>query len=98
MSKILPLPQSIREAIADCTTVAQTEQRQRIVRWTKNNPCPICGGWQSAPRGLGIRCHGFQLDDNTVLCSREEHDEDETYVKTLENCGLALHKLDTDTW
>ena len=43
-------------------------------RFTKSRPCPICGGYEQAPRGQGIRCTGYLSDDGEwALCSREEH-------------------------
>jgi len=42
-------------------------------RHTANNPCPICGGFETAPRGQSSRCHGFLSDDEKFChCSREE--------------------------
>ena len=31
----------------------------REQRHTKDHPCPICGGFDRAPRGQGVRCGGF---------------------------------------
>lgn len=42
-------------------------------RFTKKNPCPICGGGDNLPRGAGQRCSGFLSDDGTYAhCTREE--------------------------
>lgn len=45
------------------------------LRFTRDRPCPICGGHDGATRGLGERCHGYQLsaDDGFARCTREEH-------------------------
>ena len=43
-----------------------------IVRHTSSNPCLVCGGSDSEPRGQGVRCHGYRSGDY-VYCSREEH-------------------------
>lgn len=32
-------------------------------RFTRRNPCPICGGGDNDPRGRGIRCAGFLSED-----------------------------------
>src|SRR5207249_5096796 len=46
----------------------------RTQRFTKDNPCPICNGFDGAPRGRGLRCHGFISDDGAYAhCTREEH-------------------------
>lgn len=43
-------------------------------RFTRQSPCPICGGYDQAPRGQGIRCHGFLSSDGKYIhCSREEY-------------------------
>jgi putative DNA primase/helicase len=43
-------------------------------RFRKAEPCPICHGYEEAPRGRGQRCHGFLADDGLYAhCSREEH-------------------------
>jgi hypothetical protein len=40
----------------------------REQRFTRAQPCPICGGWQSGPHGQ--HCHGFYSADYTVAyCS-----------------------------
>ena len=45
----------------------------REQRFTRQNPCPICGGWDTLQRGKGQRCSGFWNDDRTyVNCSRPE--------------------------
>jgi putative DNA primase/helicase len=43
-------------------------------RFRKDNPCPICGGSQEAPRGQGQRCFGYLSDDEQwAHCTRPEH-------------------------
>lgn len=42
------------------------------VRFTKSNPCPICGGYDGGPRGQGVRCYGF-LSGLYAHCTREEY-------------------------
>ncbi len=44
----------------------------REQRHTKDHPCPICGGFDRAPRGQGVRCGGFN-DGEWAHCTREEH-------------------------
>ena len=45
-----------------------------ISRFTKGNPCPVCGGSDEHPRHRGERCHGFLSSDREwVHCSREEY-------------------------
>jgi hypothetical protein len=42
-------------------------------RYTADNRCPICGGWDSMARGLGERCYGFiSSDGKYVHCTRKE--------------------------
>lgn len=42
-------------------------------RFTRDRPCPICGGHGRLPRGQGRRCHGFPSSDGRYAhCSREE--------------------------
>jgi len=46
-----------------------TEQRFR----NASSPCPVCGGWDSMPRGQGKRCSGFRSDDGAFIhCTRAE--------------------------
>ena len=45
-----------------------------VQRFTRQHPCPICGGYDQAARGKGERCFGFLSDDGEYAhCSREEH-------------------------
>ncbi len=42
-------------------------------RFTRNRPCPICGGYETLPRGHKERCWGFLSDDGGwAHCVREE--------------------------
>ena len=42
-------------------------------RFTRSRPCPVCGGYERAPRGQGQRCWGFLSDDGKwAHCVREE--------------------------
>lgn len=42
-------------------------------RFSRQHPCPICGGYDSMPRGNGKRCSGFLSSDGLYAhCSREE--------------------------
>ncbi len=41
---------------------------QREQRYTRGQPCPVCGGWQSGPKGQ--HCHAFYNHDFTIAyCS-----------------------------
>lgn len=43
-------------------------------RFTRNRPCPICGGYDGAARGAGVRCYGFNSDGGDLaFCTRESH-------------------------
>lgn len=44
-----------------------------IKRFTKSNPCPICGGYQEGQRGTRAHCYGFLSDDGKYAhCTRRE--------------------------
>jgi Toprim domain-containing protein len=44
-----------------------------IVRFSVSEPCPICGGNQTAARHSGSRCHGYRSKDRRYArCSRAE--------------------------
>ncbi len=46
---------------------------QRSQRFTKDNPCPVCRGYEQQGRGQGKRCHGFRSEDgNYAYCTRDE--------------------------
>ncbi len=60
-------------------------------RFRRGDPCPICGGFDEAPRGNRIRCHGFLSGDGRYAhCSREEH----ASKLPLEDGGTYAHRLD----
>lgn len=63
-------------------------------RFTRRQPCPICGGHGGLPRGEGRRCHGFLSSDGRYAhCSREEH----AGPLPLESASLTYaHRLDGD--
>lgn len=43
-------------------------------RFSRSRPCPICGGYDAAPRGQGERCHGFSSDDAKYIhCASAKH-------------------------
>lgn len=43
-------------------------------RYTRAQPCPICGGCERDPRGQGQRCIGYLSGDGDYArCSRSEH-------------------------
>jgi 5S rRNA maturation endonuclease (ribonuclease M5) len=50
-----------------------TASVSKAQRFTKKNPCPICGGGENDPRGEGKRCIGYLSGDGWPHCSREEH-------------------------
>lgn len=38
---------------------------------SRTHPCPVCGGYDEAPRGQGVRCFGFSAN-GTHYCTRED--------------------------
>ncbi|HKZ20436.1 MAG TPA: hypothetical protein VJQ57_10025, partial [Acidimicrobiia bacterium] len=45
----------------------------RYQRFSREHPCPICGGFDTEPRGEGRRCFGFLSSDGDFAhCTREE--------------------------
>jgi putative DNA primase/helicase len=57
----------------------------------KASPCPICQGYEQAPRGHGQRCYGFLSDDGTYAhCTREEH---AGHLKPDRNGSTFAHRL-----
>ena len=58
-------------------------------RYTRNSPCPVCGGHRDLPRGQGVRCYGFTSGDGYAHCTREE------YAGQLpqEDAGTYPHRL-----
>jgi hypothetical protein len=76
-----------------------------LVRFTAQRPCPICGGYDGKPRGQGVRCYGWQRDDDYARCTREEHagglprNSDSTYSHRLHgpcDCGLTHGPAEPD--
>lgn len=68
-------------------------------RYTRSRTCPICGGFDQAPRGQGARCFGFLSEDgHWAHCTREEqagqvpfNANSETYAHLLKGdcyCGV----------
>jgi hypothetical protein len=44
------------------------------LRFSRNQPCPVCDGHRSLPRGKGERCAGFYSPDRQwAHCTREEY-------------------------
>jgi replicative DNA helicase len=41
-------------------------------RFTRECPCPVCGGHPGLPRGHALRCVGFVGEDGSIHCTREE--------------------------
>jgi hypothetical protein len=65
------------------------QQQARIIRFTGDQRCPICGGADADPRGSGVRCHGFRTADGWAHCAREEH----AHGLPREDGGTYAHKL-----
>lgn len=60
-------------------------------RFSGKQPCPICGGYDTMPRGQGKRCAGFLSGDRRYAhCSREEH----AGSLSQEGGGTYAHRLD----
>lgn len=54
--------------------VADDDEVDPSQRFTRDHPCPICGGAKDDPQGQGIRCWGFMSRDRQYAhCSRDEH-------------------------
>ena len=46
-------------------------------RFTASRPCPVCGGAEIAPRGVGRLCNGYVSHDGRyAYCSLEEFSGD----------------------
>jgi hypothetical protein len=42
-------------------------------RFTRNDPCPVCGGYESLGRGRGVRCFGYyDSSARYARCTRED--------------------------
>jgi hypothetical protein len=64
------------------------------VSFTRHQPCPVCGGYNEAPRGAGVRCYGKLSDDKIwAFCTREEHAGG---LPLHENSGTYVHRLHGD--
>ena len=68
-------------------------------RFTQRRRCPVCGGYDQAGRGQGVRCWGFLSEDGSwAHCTRAEHaghldltDGSETYAHRLVGrCGCGV--------
>lgn len=60
-------------------------------RFTRHNPCPICGGGDDLPRHRGTRCTGFlSTDVKYAHCSREEL----AGGLPVEGAGTYAHRLE----
>lgn len=68
-------------------------------RFTRQRACPVCRGYDQAPRGIGDRCWGFLSEDGAYAhCTRLEKagqleltDGSETYAHRMQgecNCGV----------
>src|SRR5579871_759567 len=44
----------------------------RLIRHTRDHPCPVCGGWPTLPRRQTKRCAGM-TGEHLVWCTREEY-------------------------
>jgi hypothetical protein len=60
------LPAGQRPAGGARVTAVRASQR-----FTRNNPCPACGGHKDLPAGRGIRCWGYIGDNGRVYCTRD---------------------------
>jgi hypothetical protein len=66
-------------------------------RFTKAQPCPVCGGHKDLPQGEGRRCWGFVSDDaKWAHCVRSEYaggltlkPEADTYAHKLQGSCLC---------
>ncbi len=77
-------------------------------RFKRSNPCPICRGYETMPRGKGTRCTGYLSDDGKYAhCSREEYaggieqkQPSQTHAHLLYgacNCGTEHNPMQTGT-
>ena len=63
-------------------------------RFTRTRPCPVCGGYEQAPRGRDVRCYGFPGDDGKwAHCTR---DEKAGGLPQSSASGTYAHRLDGD--
>lgn len=77
-------------------------------RFTRQRPCPVCGGFDQAPRGQTKRCYGFLSDDGLwAHCTRPEYagslpmdDASQSWVHRLVGgcrCGQRHELAPTDS-
>lgn len=68
-------------------------------RFTREHPCPVCGGHDALPRGHQERCYGFLSDDGGwAFCTRAEragglpqNSGSDTYAHRLDgDCGCGV--------
>ena len=60
-------------------------------RFTREQPCPVCDGYDAMDRGVGERCFGYLSDDpGWVYCTREEFAGD---ININSNSNAFPHKL-----
>jgi hypothetical protein len=61
-------------------------------RFSRLNPCPVCGGWESKQRGRSERCFGFLSDDcRYAHCTREEFAGDLGIIPDSSTFAHLLH-------
>lgn len=68
------------------------EPMSDVKRFTRESPCPICGGSPSDPRGQGIRCAGYWLADETAVVCMRRADGAVKEIETPVGIGY-LHRL-----
>ena len=69
-----------------------------VRRFTRDTPCPICGGFEQALRKKGVRCHGFLSSNGDFAhCSREECASGLARVALEQEIPVAFGVLTTDT-
>ena len=62
----------------------------RDLRHVRAHPCPVCQGYDEAPRGQQKRCNGFTSGDGLwTRCSREEH----AGGLSCDDAGLYRHMM-----
>jgi hypothetical protein len=59
-------------------------------RFTRDQPCPVCGGCKDDPQGEGVRCYGF-MSGGTARCTREEYANG--IPLSADNTGTFTHPL-----
>jgi hypothetical protein len=69
------------------------ERNRTPCRFTKSNPCPVCGGYDGLGRGQGVRCFGYyDSSAKYARCTREDkagclpQNADGTYSHRLGDC------------